>query len=133
MTSFVRPFPSDRSSAVAAHRSSVKIHELQDDAAARFVERLARLHPVKPAAEIAHLAGVSHETARRWLDGQAAPAFGPTLKLIGAHGLDLLPEVFRAPPPWLDEARARAAFDAAGADLFALQARIARIAAAFEA
>lgn len=65
---------------------------------------LRRIHPVKTAENVGARINVHPSTVRRWLAGDVAPGFVPTLRLIKAYGPEILAVMLGTPPDWLDSA-----------------------------
>lgn len=65
---------------------------------------LRRLHPVKTAENVGARIDVHPSTVRRWLAGDVAPGFVPTLRLVKAYGPEILAVMLGTPPDWLAEA-----------------------------
>lgn len=65
---------------------------------------LRRLHPMKTAERVGARINVHPSTVRRWLAGDVAPGFVPTLRLIKAYGPEILAVMLGTAPDWLAEA-----------------------------
>ena len=75
--------------------------------AGRLRAFLTARHPVKTAAAVAAVTGLTESAVAKWLDGRSAPSSPALLVLVGTYGPCVLAAAMAQPPQWLDDAAAR--------------------------